>query len=162
MESILQAIWHAFRKVRLEDGISMAQARAMDDYNSQQECRAARAKDKEKSWEDIADDKIEEYCDVLPWLDAKGFRFYLPAFMRWTLRNLDSRNAAGEYVVRALNPIRRTKKGTTVDELCAMSHAMLTAEQKKAVQAFLEFLASGSNSLAADARTALDDYWRTP
>lgn len=171
VEKLLHQIWWAFRKVRLEDGISMTQARAMDDYMSPEQCQKARRADQEESWTDLTDDKIEKYNDVLTFLDTKGFRFYIPAFMRWVLRHPDSSCSANFCTIWALSPYLSLSTDAITDDACDSGHfelsnwrvekyASLTAEQRQAIKSFLEFVTrSDPDGLGRSARVALDHYW---
>jgi hypothetical protein len=51
--------------------------------------RKARERDVEIRWQDVSDKDILSCCSALPFLDPKGFRYYLPAFMRVGLRNFN-------------------------------------------------------------------------
>jgi hypothetical protein len=57
--------------VELGEGVSLHQARAMDDYRSDAEVAAARALDTESRWQDVTDEKLERLSDTLPFMDAK-------------------------------------------------------------------------------------------
>ena len=63
-------------------------ARALDDeWNLSPERQTELLqKDQEQSWTDITDDEIESFDDILTFLDADGYLFYLPAFMSYALR----------------------------------------------------------------------------
>lgn len=158
-EELIRRIERAFVKVRLEGGVSMAQARAKDDWKLAEESLRARKQDREKSWLDIADEKIERYCDVMSWLDAKGYRFYLPAFMRWKLRHPASSNYAGEGLVRSLCPVEVNKKGVKEREFAIDRYKLLNREQREVVCEFLAFIAADEAALE-EARQALDHYWK--
>jgi len=158
-EELIRRIERAFIKVRLEDGVSMAQARAKDDWKSAEESLRARKQDREKTWLDLTDDKIAHYCDVMPWLDAKGFTFYLPAFMRWMLRHPDRDSVAGQFTIRMLTLVERSKRGPVVREGYEGRYQLLSKQQRLVIADFLKFLTTNVVRWADDARTALDEYW---
>jgi hypothetical protein len=56
-------------------------------YSDDQVRVAARRKDPETNWPDVPDWKIEDFCSALSFLDLTGWRFYIPAYMCWTLKN---------------------------------------------------------------------------
>jgi hypothetical protein len=104
-ELLLDLIRDAFGDVALGDGISLHEARAIDNYCTLEKRREARAKDTEESWQQIPDAVIEEHYDIFPFLDAKGFRYLLPAYMCWTVRYLKkSQSNTSEFIVYALMP----------------------------------------------------------
>jgi hypothetical protein len=85
---LLTRIAEAFRGVPRPTVITKSVARALDDeWNLSPESHAElRENDKEQSWVDIADNEIEKFDDILTFLDADGYLFYLPAFMSYSLR----------------------------------------------------------------------------
>ncbi len=59
----------------------------MDDFKSPEEERAARRLDLEARWQDVPDEDIFACCSALSFLDEKGFRYYVPAFMICNLKH---------------------------------------------------------------------------
>ena len=85
---LLCQIESAFDGVRLGNGVSLHQARALDNYESGEEAAAAaRTFDTEETWQEIPDEKVDRLGDALSFLDAEGFRFYIPRFMVYTLHH---------------------------------------------------------------------------
>lgn len=64
-------------------------AEALDDewFLSPERYAELYAKDPETDWRDIPDDDIEQFASTLVWMDARAFRFYYPAFLRYALRH---------------------------------------------------------------------------
>ena len=125
---LINIISDAFNDVQLDDGTSITQARLLDDYiNDVQSLALARDIDKEKSWEEVKDTKIEELSDGLPFLDAKGFRYYLPAFMSYALRNPCSEFLAVDSAIY-----------NSYDDNLDRFHIFNPA-QKNAIKVFLQF-----------------------
>ncbi len=85
--ALIAEITAAFDGVSRGNGTTLHEAIAMDDRKSDEECRAARRLDTEQRWQDVPDKDICACCSALSFLDAKGFRYYLPAFMLYGLRN---------------------------------------------------------------------------
>src|SRR4051794_10621110 len=84
-QQLLDDIEAAFGDVRLGEGVSLHQARAIDDYKGADEIAEARKLDTEERWQDISDATIDELSDTLTFLDADGFRFYIPRFIVYVL-----------------------------------------------------------------------------
>ena len=82
---VLQAISSAFDSVTIGTGLTLHQARALDNYCHAWEVEAAKEQDTETRWQDVSDEKLLKLHDAHFFLDAAGFRFYLPAFMIWSL-----------------------------------------------------------------------------
>ena len=89
-QEVIDAITGAFDGVWREDGVTLHQARVLDDYGDEEEQAAARKKDKDTRWQDVPDRWIErDLANTLPFLCPKSFRYYIPAFMIWSLKNYD-------------------------------------------------------------------------
>jgi hypothetical protein len=81
--NLIENITTSFKDVTLEDGVSLHQARAIDDYEDQKQARQV---DSKIPWQEIPDDWIAKFHDVLGFMDAKGFRHAIPAYMLWCLK----------------------------------------------------------------------------
>ncbi len=86
-DHLIQAIVVAFKDVHRDDGVTLHEAIVLDDYGSVAEQQQARLLDTEQHWQEVSEQAIFDCCSALSFLDAKGFRFYLPAFMIVGLRN---------------------------------------------------------------------------
>ncbi|MBW3636304.1 MAG: hypothetical protein KY445_07550 [Armatimonadetes bacterium] len=88
--ALIEEITRAFDGVSRENGVSLSEARVIDDCGSDEERGKARARDTETRWQDVPDDDISHASDRPAFLDAVGFRYYVPAFVVWFLRYTDS------------------------------------------------------------------------
>lgn len=91
---LIEEITAAFDGVAREDGVTLHEADVIDDYGSLEERVEARKKDTESRWQDVPDEDIRWGDFIFSFLDAKGFRYYLPAYMVWCLRYMDSDDPA--------------------------------------------------------------------
>jgi len=89
-EELIAEIVRAFDGVTLGYGITLHEAIAIDDYKTQEEQMAARRVDRERQWQDVSAATLVECQTALSFLDEKGFRYYLPAFMVRGLEDWDS------------------------------------------------------------------------
>lgn len=79
---LLLQIETVFANVTKEDGVGLRESAAIDaGVDSEQD----RALDIEQRWQDLSDVLIEEHPFALTFTDQKGYRFLLPAFMRYAL-----------------------------------------------------------------------------
>lgn len=78
-------IVNAFADVRLEDGVSLREAGVIDHDGSDNERRMAREVAELDDWKEIPILDIAYYPDALCFMDDKGLRFHIPAFMCFTL-----------------------------------------------------------------------------
>lgn len=93
---LIEKISVAFKDVALGNGVSLHQARAIDDYEDPMQARRI---DAEVPWQEIPDDWIKKFHDVFTFMDAKGFRHAIPAYMIWCLKyNLQAENSFGSTV----------------------------------------------------------------
>lgn len=84
-----EEIRSVFADVTREGGVSWSETEVLDAYGSELERREARANDTELHWTDLVkDEKWNPDCGVGGWsfIDAIGFRYYLPAAMIRCLR----------------------------------------------------------------------------
>jgi len=126
---LLRQIEAAFDGVELGGGVSLHQARAIDDCASDVEIRAARALDTERRWQDVSDKKLEHLSDTLSMMDAEGFRFYIPRFMTFALRNEGSHSSAGDHAIYWTKAAERNEN----------RFGLLSEEQRAAIEDFADF-----------------------
>jgi hypothetical protein len=87
--TVLDEIALAFKDVPPPADVSLHVAEAHDSWDYDRDAEL-RKQDCATRWEDVPDAHIERCENALAHLNAEGLRFYLPAFMRWTLRNFRS------------------------------------------------------------------------
>lgn len=152
-EAIAAEIAAAFDGVCLEDGITLHQARAMDDYEPDDD---ARLKDTEIRWQDVPEAKLRAFDDVHPFLCAKGFRFYIPAFLVWMIRHLDDQPPSEDSQLThgtmcSLNPRSQHYRERFV---------LLSREQSRVVCRFLHYLSRhGDEYDRGTAEKYLEAHW---
>ena len=148
-EELLNRIAECFASVPKPAVITKRVARGIDDDSNLSSARLEelRAQDQESSWTELTDDDIEYFDDILPWLDPDGYRFYLPAFMSYTLRRYrDSASLAMNGTIYSCTNC-----------VCSHTFALFTAAQMRCVVEFLEFCAVADEYLdAAHAAYAVD------
>ena len=67
--------------VELGEGIGLLEAAGIDDYASDDERAALRAKDEKKDWRRISTESLNCCYSSPAFSDARGFVFHLPAFL---------------------------------------------------------------------------------
>jgi len=151
-DELATEIEQAFDGVTRQDGTTLHEGRILDDYGSEEERLAARREDTEGRWQDVSGETIEELYDAIAFLDARGFCYYLPTYMVWTLRHgLESDCPAANCVAEELLRPDRQKEAES-----------LTAEQRRATARFLEFVSQREEAYgqaAVSAGDALERYW---
>jgi hypothetical protein len=157
-DAIVREIVGAFDGVRRGDGISLHEAQVIEDHGSDNERVRARTLDAAERWQDVPGADIEAAYDILSFLDAAGFRYYLPAYMVWSLENFEtseSRSVDHTIYSLALHEEPRLRQW----QLGRFS--VFDPRQAKAIARFLAFMAERSGGLAdaAAAAAALADHW---
>ena len=146
---LIERIQDAFKDVALEDGITIHEADLEGVYRDDSVRVAARAKDPETSWQEVPDSKIY-YHTSLNFFDIKGWRFYLPAYMIWSLKNWRTTDSlSSDSTIWAL---KDRGFGSKSERFSALNE-----EQSKVVLAFLQHHERYSGE--PDARESIDSYW---
>jgi hypothetical protein len=170
-EQLIQQIEAAFADIERGNGLTLHEAAAFEgtDHCSTQERARARALDPETRWQDIPDSSLEECLDRWAF-DDEGFRFHLPAYLRWHLRHPGGRPpACGVSLFLQLTVTGHKPKDRLRSE-CSFDR--FTLEQKRVIAHFLEVMAlevhehgpaasaTQQDALVADwAERAWQSYW---
>ena len=150
--ALIAEITAAFDGVSRKDGITLHEAMAMDDWKSPEEQRAARRLDLETRWQDVPDDDIFACCSALSFLNDKGFRYYVPAFMIYGLRYWgdDCNGILNSCEYHLLHDYPKSLRKS--DPAAIASKYQFTDAQSKAVARFLRFIID-LDELAGDSAT---------
>jgi len=166
--AVIEQITKAFDGVSRGDGITLYEAEVIDNCGDEKERQEARKLDTETRWQDVPDKSLA--CGgngCMSFLDSEGYRYYLPAFMIWSLRNTMSGperdNITHEEIVRTLGSMSYGKK---YFEPCKY-RKYFTLKQKQSIAAFLEFLMmwyhfdvpSSYDNYLDEEQKCLDNYW---
>jgi hypothetical protein len=109
-------------------------------------------------WREMPDDLVESEYAALSFLSPDGFRHFIPAYMGFTLRHLDSGAAAVDSTIWSLAPVFYEDEG--IQEFVVSKLSSLTDDQRAAAIAFLEAVREdGDDYLVEQAEKALG-YWR--
>jgi hypothetical protein len=109
-------------------------------------------------WHDVPDEVVEREYAALSFLSPGGFRHFIPAYMGFALRRLDTGAAAVDSTIWSLAP--GFYREPELREFTASKLAALDAGQRRAVIAFLEAVrALGDEQQVGDAELALA-HWR--
>ena len=92
ISNLITEIQTAFKNVSRENGISLNEAWVIDDYGDEEERAEARANDTDTEWQQVPDDDIYFGHVCLSYFDPIAFRYYLPAYMIWILKNYKQTN----------------------------------------------------------------------
>lgn len=144
---LLKQISDAFEDVP-RPNITKSVARALDDEWEVSEAREAvlHGADSETHWSELTDIDIEQFDDIFAFLDADGYRFYLPAYMAYALRrHRNSDSGAINHTIHACTFYQG-------------SFAQFTPLQMRCVLDFLTFCASNDDYFDAEQAAYAVDY----
>ncbi len=150
---LIAEITAAFDGVAREDGVSLRESRMIDNYGCDEERAEARRLDIDTRWRDVSNADLRDYYYALHYLDAKGFRYYLPAYLIWDLReNTSPEHGIVSDTLWHLHP--------PDDDSQLERFRLITPQQGRAVCSFLRFVAiHGSEGEREEAAGHLSDYW---
>jgi len=147
---ILSEIETAFHGVP-RGKITLHEADAINCCFSDSERAKERQKDTETQWQDVPDAFIENLPFALSFLCPESFRYYIAAYMKWTLTHFRKSHSA------SINSTIYALSSAVSDE----QFLIFSREQKNAIKHFLEYMALYGEDHAdcAQAEFALTYYW---
>jgi len=152
-DALTREIQAAFHSVVRGKGISWNECLARDNYESEAVCLVARDSDKDTHWSQLVDDPSWEPFTVLggfSFIDAEGFRYYLPP----TMMRLVQGDSTEGYPGHLLELIGRF---TDQEHL-----ALWSPEQLRCIALFIAFMATLESELDWKHPwvAALESRWR--
>jgi hypothetical protein len=159
--SIIEAIRSAFAGVP-PGRITVHEAEVIDGYGSDAEREEARRLDTEESWDLVPDQHIEDCPSALCHLDPEGWRYYLPAYMIWSLRHFRSSDSiVSDFTIYTFDfGGTSTRVQDYLREYKEARFRLLSEAQSWAVCRFLRYMAANEDYADASvANQALDDIW---
>jgi hypothetical protein len=115
---LISDIEEAFKDTTRQDGVTLHEAFADDNYLSKEECLEARKLDTDTRWQDVPDEVIKKIPSPFTFLDGNGRRYYLPAYMRFGVKY--PHHYATEMLIYILCPFTNSpgqKSNWTVESL---------------------------------------------
>jgi len=109
-------------------------------------------------WREMPDELVESEYAALSFLSPAGFRHFIPAYLRFALRHLDTGAAAVDSTIWSLSPPRYDDPG--LQAFTESKLEPLDDRQRAAAVAFLDAVRElGDEHVAAEAELALR-WWR--
>lgn len=150
--ALMAEITAVFDGVSRGDGVTLHETNAIDDYASPAERGRARAKDRERRWQDVPDEDLRTH-DGLSFFDAKGFRYYLPAYLVWYLKNCDTTASDSNTFASVIYSLGGGRSGDFA-ALYKEQFDAFTRAESRVIARFLEYEADRT-----DAETLASDGW---
>jgi len=106
-DRLIAQIEEAFAGVALEDGLSLNECEYADSGGTAKEYLERAKRDERQDWRKVAADDLERHHVTFSFADVKGYRFYLPAYMIWTLKNYRTTDSvSADFTIYACDPDR--------------------------------------------------------
>jgi hypothetical protein len=119
--------------------ITIHEAEVIDNYGSAAERTAASKLDAEERWERVPDEDIEACTTALCHLDPEGWRYYLPAYMIWSLKHFRvSDSIVSDFTIYTFGP---SSSDSPLDDYNMARFRLLNQAQSRAVCRFLRSMA---------------------
>ena len=144
---LISLITSAFKDVKLENGIGLSEANAIDDYKDKPFRDQCRSNDEKDHWDAIPSSALNENYTSLSFFDNKGMRFHLPAFMIAEIK--------GEYRFGMSFAL------THLSDHTRSQFILLSKTQREVVRTFLEYLSEQPDYDFEKPmiKAAIESYW---
>jgi len=140
-QELIDKIRAAFAGVTLEDGVSLNMTEYNDSGGCMPEYKEMALSDERVDWQAIPDKTLEQFTVTFSFTDLKGFRFYMPAYMIWTIRrHSTSDSIIGDFTIYAIDTSHYLFRTIPFVQ-------WFTADQVDAMVAFLQYAVRSDGSL---------------
>lgn len=147
--TLIAEIYAAFKGVSRLGGVSWSESAAIDGYGTEDERRQARQRDTDENWTELA---INKKWDAGPgdsrwiFLDAIGFRYYLPAAMVRSL--LSGYEAYSCYDLSFTLTLNKATKPSGIEqrESTLQKWSLLNDRQRKCVARYVRYMITWEES----------------
>ena len=175
-DALIAEIHAAFKHIKRGRGVSWLETDVLDDYGTEQECKAARAKDPEQHWPTLVNNPNWDHDKTYggwAFLDPEGFRYYLPPAMVREALN-DDPYGASPFMFSLTFPKPAKDPKRDLREHTLKKWSMLDDRQRRCVKRFLEYkvacarahhdaetaeLGYENGPFRSEWLTALNSYW---
>ncbi len=159
-QPLIEQISIAFADVKLEDGIGIWEGEALDNYAQAEEKALYRAKDEREDWHKLINDDLNTCFCSLSYLDAKGMRFCLPAYMIADITEV-------YYHHIGYSLISSLADQTDFTPYALEQFSLFNRQQKDAVIAYLTYPSADveiaeygdDNEIDSKVQRAIDNFW---
>ncbi len=103
------------------------------------ECLAIRAAFARRTWDSLQPSELEARFDSLPMLSPGAFKYYLPAYLTYSLGHLDPGCLVCQFTIYAIAPDEDAKEAKFID-WWSERLLLFTAEQFGVLVQFLEYV----------------------
>jgi hypothetical protein len=155
-EALRAQIRAAFKGVTRDGGVSWSETLVIDNYGTDEERAAARARDTDTCWTELVDDPnwvLHDGLGGFSFVDAIGFRYYLPAAM---IRSVESGDDHGSLCFHLTLP----PPGDKFHDWKMGKWSRIDRKQRLAVRRFIRYMEATDPHFGACWREAFESYWK--
>jgi len=154
---IIQSIESAFAGVPRGE-LTLHQAEVIDSDSTEEAQLKARSLDQESTWDQVPDEDLEDCTAALCHLDPQSWKYYLPAYMIWALRNYQhSDSIMLDFTIYSL---KLSDDDKVLSEYDMQRFRLLDEAQSATVCKFLNFMAQQPEFVdEIIAMEAISLYW---
>lgn len=110
-------------------------------------------------WQEISDAEIETCGGLFGHMEPEDFCYYLPAYMRYSVKNLYNSDFDEDVLGSTLFTLSPFKKAV-LNALMISKYALLNLRQKLVIVQFLQFIAKEADWIPMrDAELTIETYW---
>ncbi len=157
---MIAEVYAAFAGVGREGGVSWSESAVRDGFGEEAECLVARAADLDRAWTELVDDptwKPDRGVGGLCFLDAIGFRYYLPVALVRSIRTKTRNDAL--YFLTLPSP------GDELHNHTLEKWSRLNDEQRRCVLHYLQYMMANDELSKSDCQEANNEvvgWWQEP
>ena len=112
------------------------------------------------NWQDIPDAEIKECDCVLAHMQASEFQYYLPAYMRYAVKNAHLPIWESDILGMTVSALYPSTNDVGLRHYVLAQYSLLTRPQRKAIVKFLRFVAESADFVQRPhAQKALERHW---
>jgi hypothetical protein len=145
----------SLRQLQYTDNFGMSENFSAKDYSLAGKARL------DHHWQEISDVELEACGGLFGHMEAEEFCYYLPAYLRYSVKNLYNHDFDEEVLGSTLFTLSPIRNGS-LDGFIVSKYALLNATQKTVIVQFLQFMAKEADwTQMREAELALE-YWNKP
>jgi hypothetical protein len=145
----------SLRQFQLTDRYGMSREITVDEWAAAGKMRV------DATWQEIPDEEIEECDCLLAHMGPEEFLYYLPAYIRYGLKNHHRPIWETDMLGMTLSSLLPSTKNEDLRAYAIAQYSALNEAQRQIVIHFLEFTAKLEDDVRhSDALEALTSYWQ--
>ena len=113
----------------------------------------------DSKWQEIPDAEIEECGCMLAHMDAKEFRYFLPVYIKYTLKNYRESFFGNDMLSEVVFSLYPSTRESNLYAYNIKQLSLLNTNQELAVVSYLKFITASDIYESRDAEIALERYW---